>query len=198
MTTLREADIGTEVSLWGNYGSAPPISGTFYQARNGSLAFKGTAGAGTVDVPAKVIGQTVSSMIGRGNDYVWLAVENRMIPGWVKSERMKFAASRVDWVGLGLDATGIGLDLVTLGVGGRFTNGAQVAAKAGSYGAVVNVLSTSWSMSETANYALQGDFSATAGGILHVGLDAAGFLVPIIPDTFSIIIGLGQGAYYEP
>jgi RHS repeat-associated protein len=205
LEVLRQAELGDPISMWydisGGMTAIAPITGSFYE-QNGQLMFGGQIGAGAnpLFLPAVVFGQM--SNYGRPTAY---AVNNGAIHFILNHQhiRLKFDAGRVDWVGVGLDATGIVADILSGGTGGRAINGIQIVDAAAStryYITRLSLLHTSYSLAVDIQDGEVG-VGNWAGAALEwgdFGLDYIGLSVPIFPDAAGLILGITEGFYWTP
>ncbi len=102
----------------------------------------------------------------------------------------------VDWVSVGFDTAGIAADVLTDGIGGRIVNSAQAALTAKSVGAVVDMLSVSYTSGKMIERLMKGELPYAELG--DVGLDLLGIPIPVVPDLVSIITELRHNLYIGP
>lgn len=144
----RQARLGTRISMWFDDGAGlqfnihqPNMIGLFYEM-NGELMFSETfidwSGSGGSWVVGDIDAVNASKMLGAAAVFQVGSLGNYLDPHQQYSH-LKFDVSRVDWIGVGLDATGIVADVVTAGVGGRAINGVQIAGVARVAGQTLDV-----------------------------------------------------------
>lgn len=177
--------------------SLPFLAGAFYE-QDGQLMFGGTMQIGDNIWLASMGIVSFASLSGNGNPTrFW--VQGGTTTAYLYNSKyghLKFDASRVDWVGVGLHGLGIVTDVLTVGAGGRVVNGVQVAKAARLVGQISDVASFNISGAALAvelkdgadSWAMWADF----------GLDAAGLYLPVVPDAISLVWGVSQGFYTTP
>ncbi|MFZ2488906.1 MAG: hypothetical protein WAZ19_12370 [Anaerolineae bacterium] len=194
---LREAELGDNLDVWWSVldnPQAPFLQAKFYE-ENGQLMIEGIMQVGAHKWQHSMSLSNVADLHDTtftvyGTDSLGVYARNGVYG------QIKFDASRVDWVGVGLDAAGIAADVISLGIGGRVINGIQIAGAANAAGQLIDGASLLKSSARLRVDLANGTASAAAVG--DVGLDVAGIWVPIVPDSISLVLGLGQGFYTTP
>jgi hypothetical protein len=199
LEVLRLAELGDEVSFWRGHPTSGELvfRGTFAESSLGTTLIEGIFYGGTSGwegFETKLGLQDAAKLTS--DNYL---VEHRVGPGAVfaliKSDTInyhtKFDASKFDWVGAAFDISGIVADCVS-GIGGRGANAAEIAAKAHKIGDALDVASL-----------IRTGIVSRPEGIsddewTDLSLDAAGLVIPIIPDVFSLIFNIRQATYRTP
>ena len=111
----------------------------------------------------------------------------------------------VDWIGAGFDVVGLAADAFSVGIGGRFVNGAQAAYRAKRLGTTLSEVSgrLDWISVTRSMTGFADDPNASTA--LDVGLDAAplaldmaGIEVPFVFDAISLGQNFYQHLYIGP
>ena len=203
LEALREAQLGTPIKMWFDvsYGfnkNQPDMTGIFYE-QNGDLMFAATftnwSGAGVSWSVVGLSATAASQTLGAAAIYQVGSLGSYLDPNQ-QYIHLQFDATRVDWLGVGLDATGIVADAVTAGAGGRVINGIQIADVARVTGETLDVASMYNSGAALAVDIHEGNSSGAS--LAGFGLATAGLYVPVIPDAVSLLWGLSQGFYSTP
>ena len=201
LEVLQQAELGDPISMWmdalNSTQSLPFLVGTFSE-QDGQLIFVGTMQIGDNTWQATMGVVAFASLSGNGNPtrfWVQGATANAYVYN-TKYGHLKFDASRVDWVGVGLDGLGIVTDVLTVGAGGRAVNGVQVAKTARSVGQISDA--ASFTISGAALAVDLKDGADSWGMWADFGLDAAGLYLPVVPDAISLVWGVPQGFYITP
>ena len=111
----------------------------------------------------------------------------------------------VDWVGAGFDVVGLAADLFSVGLGGRFVNGAQAAYRAKRLGTTLSEVSgrLDWISVTRSSTAFATDPNVATGmdvalDAAPLALDVAGIEAPFVFDAASLYFNLKEGLYIGP
>ncbi len=195
---LREAELGDNLDVWWSVldnPQAPFLQAKFYE-ENGQLMIGGIMQVGAHKWQHSMSLSNVADLhdatfIVYGTDSLGVYARNGVYG------QLKFDASRVDWVGVGLDTTGLILDLLSAGAGGRIVNMIQVVEKT-DYLTHINVLYSGYSFGKEVRDGLSVSEAISIGAdFTDIALNVAGVQVPYVMDGIGIVVGVSQGFYIE-
>ena len=192
---LRRAQIGDEIRFFddSDVHGRPILVGTFEEIGE-SLFIRSPEMAGYTEewlplTSAIRLGDNylLKELTGIGFGSVWSALSAECI-----YYHTRFDASKFDWVGAALDLGGIVADFFALGIAGRYANVAKFADAANKIGLATDIAS----LARSGTTVIAGDSSYDA--VFNLSMDAAGILIPIVPDVLSLIQNFQQATYQTP